>query len=64
MKRYFLTSKVYIQNRMDTINRHCKRYGMDIDIVLTDLNNGKTINQIFSKKMILGKINKSKYYKR
>lgn len=64
MRKYYLTSKIYIENRMDTINKHCKRYGMNRDIVLEDLNNGKTKEQVFSKKMVLGKIKQSKYYKR
>jgi hypothetical protein len=60
--RYKTHSKYGVDGVTRTISQHCRYYNLKTDLVLEDLNAGRTFNQVFRKGILSGKTKESKYF--
>lgn len=63
MKRqYNLGSRVCVNNIVSQLSHFCKKYNLNPEIVISDLNKGVHINRIFNHNIKSGAAKTSKYY--
>jgi len=52
---YKPTDVVQINNEDGTITQHCEKYSLSVEIVIKELNRGRTLRQIFNRRVTGGK---------
>lgn len=63
MKReYSLGSKVCVNNNVSKLSHFCKKYKLNPNVVIEDLNKGIHINRIFNHNIRSGSAKTSKYF--
>ena len=51
-RRYSATSRITVNEEINAISYFCKKYKVDKSDVISALNKGRTVNQIFDKRII------------